>query len=136
MCMADYFSTQASLYRKYRPTYPASWYAWLVDQLECRDLAWDCGTGNGQVARVLAEQVERVVATDISKAQLDRAPTHARIDYRLGDASSVDVASASVDLVTVAQAVHWFDVAAFNREVTAYYGPAGWSPGGGMSYCA
>ena len=123
--MSDYFSTQADLYKKYRPIYPEALYEWLLSLVEYQCAAWDCGTGNGQVAHMLAHSFEQVVATDISQAQLDQAPAHPRIDYRIGAASKVALEDNSVDLVTVAQAAHWFDIPAFNREADRVLRPGG-----------
>jgi ubiquinone/menaquinone biosynthesis C-methylase UbiE len=75
------------------------------------------GTGSGQAAWVLAGHFERVVAFDASEAQLAHARAHPRIESRVGDASTIGAADASTDLVTVAQASHWFDQEAFFSEV-------------------
>jgi ubiquinone/menaquinone biosynthesis C-methylase UbiE len=80
-------------------------------------VAWDCGCGNGQVAGVLAEQFETVEATDISQKQLDHAVQKPNIHYHLAKAEDSGLAGSSVDLITVAQAIHWFDFDAFYREV-------------------
>jgi SAM-dependent methyltransferase len=80
-------------------------------------VAWDCGTGNGQAARGLAEHFASVIATDASASQIAHAVPHPRVHYRVAPAESSGLAANSVDLVVVAQALHWFDVARFFEEV-------------------
>lgn len=69
----DLFSDQSKLYAKFRPTYPSLLYDWILDLIPGRTCAWDCGTGNGQVALRLASHFEQVIATDISQKQIDQA---------------------------------------------------------------
>lgn len=113
----DHFSGLAAGYRCYRPRYPASLFDYLATLTPRRGLVWDCATGSGQAARALASRFELVCATDASASQLARAIAHPRIVYRLAPADSVPLADESVDLVTVGQALHWFDVARFFDEV-------------------
>jgi hypothetical protein len=79
-------------------------------------LAWDCATGNGQAAQELARHFERVVATDASAEQIAQAAAHPSIDFRVEPAESSSLEDRSVDLLTVAQALHWFDFARFCGE--------------------
>ncbi|MCL7750110.1 class I SAM-dependent methyltransferase [Guyparkeria hydrothermalis] len=129
-----HFDPIASTYARHRPGYPKTLIHWLVDRAPGRRLAWDCGTGNGQVARLLAPHVDQVVATDISPAQLAQAPALDGVAFRRAPAHSSGLATASVDLVVVAQALHWFDVQAFNREAQRVLRPDGlmaqWCYGG------
>jgi ubiquinone/menaquinone biosynthesis C-methylase UbiE len=81
------------------------------------ELAWDCATGNGQAAVALAEVFERVIATDASEKQIDNAEAHPRVDYRVAPAEESGIESKTVDLITVAQALHWFDLKQFDAEV-------------------
>ncbi|MBO0360084.1 class I SAM-dependent methyltransferase [Hymenobacter sp. BT186] len=115
--MLDRFSAQAAQYARYRIDYPPALYEFLLAHTSHRERAWDCATGNGQVAAVLAEHFEHVAATDISEAQLAQAPQRATITYQVSPAERTPFPATSVDLITVAQAVHWFDAAAFNQEV-------------------
>ncbi len=80
-------------------------------------VAWDCATGNGQAAIGLADHFDHVVATDASEAQIASAIPHDRVTYRVARAEASGLEPASVDLVTVAQALHWLDRDAFYREV-------------------
>ncbi|WP_045687333.1 class I SAM-dependent methyltransferase [Hymenobacter sp. AT01-02] len=123
--MLDRFSSQADLYAQYRIDYPAELYDWLLPQVDHHNQAWDCATGNGQVAAVLAQHFRQVEATDISQAQLDKAAAHPNIHYHITPAEHTPFAPASFDLITVAQAVHWFEPDAFVDEVRRVARPGG-----------
>ena len=113
----DRFSTQAADYARYRIAYPAELYDWLLPLVESRERAWDCATGNGQVAAVLADSFIRVDATDLSENQLAQAPPRPNIHYQQATAEHTPFPNQRFDLITVAQAVHWFDGEAYHREV-------------------
>lgn len=113
---ADHFSGHAAAYAAYRPRYPAALYDWLASVSPGRELAWDVGTGNGQVAHGLVTRFARVVATDPSSAQIQQAAPHPRIRYGITTYSS-GLAAASAQLVAVGQALHWFDLQPFFEEV-------------------
>jgi methyltransferase family protein len=113
----DHFSKQAREYARYRPRYPDELFTHLASLAPRRQLAWDCGTGNGQAALELVKHFDRVVATDASAEQLTHAVAHERIEYRVERAEDVSAAVGSVDLVTVAIAVHWFDLERFYPAV-------------------
>ncbi|MBI1222956.1 MAG: methyltransferase domain-containing protein [Bacteroidetes bacterium] len=115
--MKDLFSASAKEYSLYRPDYPDELYSWLFQQVNEFELAWDCGTGSGQVAKRLAEKFREVKATDISQNQLDHAVELKNISYSKQPAENVDFPAISFDLITVAQAVHWFDFDGFYHEV-------------------
>ena len=123
MTFKDLFSGHASDYARYRPRYPAGLYDHLASLCERRDLAWDCATGNGQAAIELAKRFARVIATDASKKQLDEAPRIEKIEYQVWPAEKTELSTRSVDLVTVAQALHWFDFARFGQEVRRVASP-------------
>lgn len=109
MSFQDHFSRQARAYARFRPRYPAALYGWLVSQAPGHALAWDCGTGSGQAAVALAEHFDLVVASDPSAEQISQAATHERVRYEVGSAETPPAAAQGADLVTCAQALHWFD---------------------------
>jgi len=113
----DRFSTQAQQYARYRISYPPALYDWLLPQVAGRQRAWDCATGNGQVAAALAPHFEQVEATDLSANQLAQAPALPNVHYQVASAEHSPFAPASFDLITVGQAVHWFDEPAWHQEV-------------------
>lgn len=112
----DYFSNVAQDYARHRPLYPASLYEWLAAESSAHALAWDCATGNGQAAHGLAEHFQGVIATDASEQQIAAAPPHPKIVFKVASAESSGLPDASIDLICVAQAAHWFDMPAFNLE--------------------
>jgi SAM-dependent methyltransferase len=121
----DHFSARAAEYSQARPHYPAALFEHLARLSRGHRLAWDCGTGNGQAATGIAEHFEQVIATDPSEAQLANAFSHPRVTYRLGQEQSSGLADGSADLVTAAQAAHWFDLGAFYREARRVLHPKG-----------
>jgi SAM-dependent methyltransferase len=121
----DHFSGHATIYREARPTYPLQLFDWLARRAPDRDLVWDVGCGNGQASVALAEHFARVIGTDPSANQIASAERRANIDYRVEPAEHSSLAAASASLVTVAQALHWFDFDAFYAEVRRVLKPGG-----------
>jgi SAM-dependent methyltransferase len=125
MSFKDHFSGHAGVYASFRPGYPEALFDFVSGLPRGRSLVWDCATGNGQAAVDLAERFERVIATDASAAQLEHATLHPRVEYRQAPAEQSGLADGSVDLVTVATAVHWFDFDRFYAEVERVLAPGG-----------
>ncbi len=116
--MKDYFSQNADLYAKYRPAYPDALFQLIEEKYAGEKLkAWDCGTGNGQIAARLADFMKEVYASDISSNQVQHAVQRPNIQYSLQRAESVDYTDHQFDLIVVAQAIHWFDFEKFYTEV-------------------
>ncbi|NHF57772.1 class I SAM-dependent methyltransferase [Flavobacteriaceae bacterium TP-CH-4] len=113
----DIFSEQSDAYKKFRPAYPMELYSDILKHVPDTACCWDCGTGNGQVALVLSHYFDEVFATDISEAQLARAERRDTIRYKVERAEHTSFDDNTFDLITVAQALHWFDFQAFNKEV-------------------
>ena len=93
--------------------------------MQRHDLAWECGAGSGQATLDLAERFGRVIATDVSSAQLAEAPPHPRVDYRVAPAEASGLETGVADLVAVAQALHWFDLPRFFAEAGRVLRPGG-----------
>lgn len=125
MTFADHFSSQASEYAAFRPAYPDSLGAYLATAAPGRDQAWDCATGSGQAATMLARHFNRVVATDASAAQVRNAEPNERVEYGVATADASGLPDRACDLVTVAQAAHWFELPAFYAEVRRVLKPGG-----------
>jgi SAM-dependent methyltransferase len=113
----DHFSRHAPDYRAYRPNYPPELFAFLKSLVPHATRVWDCGTGSGQAAVALADHFPEVFATDASAEQVTHAEAHPRVTYVVAPAEKCPLPGASVDLVTVAQALHWFDLDRFYAEV-------------------
>ena len=125
MRFADHFSGVSAAYAAFRPRYPDALFEFLAREAPARDEAWDAGTGSGQAAVGLARHFSHVVATDASNAQIEHATPHSRVTYRVAPAEASGLDGQSVDLVTVAQAVHWFDRERFWNEVRRVSRPRG-----------
>ncbi len=117
MDFKDHFSTQSADYAKYRPHYPEELFEYLASISPARKVAWDCGTGNGQAALGLAPYFDLVIATDPSDKQIRHAAPHERIRYVVAPAEQTEILPQTVDLITVAQALHWFDFERFHAEI-------------------
>ncbi len=113
----DLFSGHAAAYAAYRPSYPMALVEYLARLAPGRERAWDCGSGSGQLAVLLAERFAQVEATDASAAQIAHAAPHPRVTYRVAPAEASGLPGGTCDLVTAAQAAHWFELAAFYGEV-------------------
>ena len=125
MTFRDHFSAHAADYGRYRPTYPPALFAWLAAVAPGKRVAWDCATGNGQAATGLAPHFETVIATDASEKQLAHAVPVPNVTYRLARSEQSGLPDRSTDLVTVAQAIHWFEFDAFYAEVRRVARPGG-----------
>jgi ubiquinone/menaquinone biosynthesis C-methylase UbiE len=116
--MKDLFSKQAKTYAQFRPEYTDELYDFILQHVDNQQVAWDCATGNGQAAKVLAGHFTKVYATDLSQKQLDNAVQKDNIFYSNQTAESTNFDDNTFDLITVAQAVHWFDFDKFYAEAT------------------
>ena len=130
----DHFSARAGEYARFRPTYPAALFDFLARVAPAHNLAWDVATGNGQAAVALAAHFGRVYATDASANQIANAAPHPAVEYHIESAEASALPDASVDLITVAQALHWFDLKRFYAEARRALAPGGvlaaWCYGG------
>lgn len=117
LSFADHFSSGATDYARFRPDYPAALFEWLAGTVRQHQVGWDCATGNGQAAVALGSHFGSVVATDGSAAQVAAAARAPRVRYACAIAERVPLRDDSIDLVTVAQALHWLDLDAFYGEV-------------------
>jgi SAM-dependent methyltransferase len=121
----DYFSSASDDYRTYRPQYPVELFDYLAALAPAKERAWDCGCGNGQASVALAERFAEVTASDASAAQIAQAEARDNLSYRVSPAESIAAPDASLDLITVAQAIHWFDHPRFFAEVERTLKPQG-----------
>ena len=121
----DHFSAFAATYASFRPTYPDALFAWLAALAPTREHAWDCATGTGQAAVSLAAYFDQVTATDVGAGMIANATPHARIHYTVAPAEASALPDQSVDLITVAMALHWFDRDRFWEECQRVLRPGG-----------
>ena len=132
----DRFSAQAVAYARFRIDYPAALYEWLLPLVPGRQRAWDCATGNGQVAVVLAAYFAEVEATDLSANQLGQAPVRSNIHCQVARAEHTPFSGRAFGLITVGQAVHWFCHADYPARCAAWPGRARCWPSGVMAWAA
>jgi len=123
--MKDNFSKQSDLYSLFRPGYPRELFDFLLPLVPDKKTAWDCGTGNGQVAVKLSMYFNEVYATDLSSSQIGNADIKPNIFYSVGNAEEPLFPDNKFDLITVAQAIHWFDFKKFYREAERTLKPGG-----------
>ena len=121
----DHFSGISNRYADFRPRYPATLFDYLSTLVPRESVVWDCAAGNGQASVDLAERFGRVVATDASREQIASAKPHPRIEYRVAPAEASGLPGEAIGLVTVAQALHWFDFERFYAEVRRVLKPGG-----------
>jgi len=123
MTFKDHFSGHAALYAQARPHYPHALFDWIAQAAPAHACAWDVGCGSGQASVALAQCFERVIATDPSAQQIGNAQPHPDVDYRIESGERTSIADHSVDAITVAQALHWFDLPRFVEEVKRVANP-------------
>lgn len=121
----DHFSSRSADYARFRPTYPLALAAYLGALAPSRELALDCGCGAGQLSVLLGDVFDQVAATDASAQQIENAKPHPNVIYRAAPAETSGLADQSADLITVAQAAHWFDLDVFYTEVRRILKPGG-----------
>ncbi len=112
----DYFSENSESYRKYHPQYPLKLFAYLSSISPSNKKAWDCATGTGQSARSLNKFFNEVVATDASRSQIEKAKKENGITYLVSPAEKTEIGNRKIDIITVAQALHWFNINDFFKE--------------------
>ncbi len=121
----DHFSAVSGDYARFRPGYPEALFDWVAGVCAEHGLAWDVACGSGQATRALAARFRHVVGTDASAAQLQGAAAVPNVEWRVATAERSGFEDRSVDLITVAQALHWFDLEAFWSECRRVLRPGG-----------
>ena len=125
MAQDNLFSTASDAYKQFRPQYPSALFQFLAQMSPSNSLAWDCGCGNGQASVVLANYFQHVIATDVSTQQIAEAEKANNVQYLISPAETIDADANSIDLITVAQAIHWFNHPVFFTEVDRVLKPNG-----------
>jgi len=121
----DHFSRLAAQYAEFRPRYPGGLFDFLAKVSPSKARAWDCACGSGQATTDLAERFDSVIGTDASAEQVAAAAAHPKVTYAVAKAEDSGLESGSVDCVTVAQSLHWFDLPQFYAEVKRVLHPGG-----------
>jgi hypothetical protein len=119
----DRFSKQSESYATFRPEYPKELFEFIISKTQSQTLCWDCATGNGQAARSLSKYFKNIVATDLSADQIKFATGPKNISFRVDSAESARFESNSLDLITIAQALHWFNFDNFYMHAKQFLKP-------------
>lgn len=119
------FAANAGAYAAFRPTYPSVLFDWLAQRCAQRERALDIGCGNGQAARALRMHFDEVIGCDASVEQLSSGEDWQGVRRLAADAEQIPVADGSLDLVVVAQALHWFATHVFFEEIRRVLRPEG-----------
>jgi SAM-dependent methyltransferase len=122
---ADHFSKVATRYADFRPHYPAALFDYLATLVPPDSTGWDCACGNGQATSDLAARFFKVFATDASREQIASATPYPNVEYRVALAEQSGLPPGSVQLLTIAQALHWFDLPRFYSEAKRVLSPGG-----------
>ena len=123
--MKGHFSNQSDYYARYRPTYPDNLFQYISSLCNEKKIVWDAATGNGQAARSLSSYFLKVIATDFSNQQIGNAFHKENIIYKIENAEESSIETSTVDLVTVATAIHWFNIPKFYEQVERVLKPGG-----------
>ena len=121
----DHFSGVADRYADFRPHYPAALFDHLATLAPSHATVWDCAAGNGQASHDLAARFAKVIATDASKEQVASATPNPKVEFRVAPAEQSGLHDSAVELITVAQALHWFDFERFYAEAKRVLRPDG-----------
>ncbi|MGB0124624.1 MAG: class I SAM-dependent methyltransferase, partial [Silvibacterium sp.] len=126
------FSTRVDAYREHRPRYPRA----ILDVLrrDCgltsQSVIADIAAGTGLLAEIFLADGNRVIAVEPNAAMRavceelrEEYPGLLCVD---GTAEAMGLADGSVDMITVGQAMHWFDLKATRAEFARILRPGGW----------
>lgn len=125
------FSFKVTDYVASRPDYPAALFAALRDarRLQSNARVADVGAGTGLLTQGLLAQGYRVTAiepSDSMRAAADQALAHfPGYSSASGSAEHLPLPPGSMDLITAAQAFHWFDIEAARAEFLRVLKPQG-----------
>jgi ubiquinone/menaquinone biosynthesis C-methylase UbiE len=127
------FSHRVADYVRFRPSYPSALITWLGDTIDFAP-SWrvaDVGSGTGIFARLLVENgnvVHGVEPNDAMRLEAEAAlGSHANFASTRGSAEATTLPDHAFDLVTTAQAFHWFEPIATKHEFQRILKPGGWT---------
>lgn len=125
MNYTELFNDKSDIYASARPNYPPELFEFLVSQCVKTGSARDCACGNGQAALDLVDYFDEVQATDVSANQIKNAFDHPKISYSVCPSENTSFSDASLDLICVAQALHWLKHDQLFTEVKRVLKPRG-----------
>lgn len=121
----NWFVSDGEQYAQFRPQYPHALGLLLASLTNRHQQALDVGCGTGQLTTILAAYFDEVMGVDPSDSQIQNAKSHPKIQYQVSTAEQLPEGLRDLDLITVAQAAHWFDLPRFYQEVTRVLAPDG-----------
>ncbi|MEO6064162.1 MAG: class I SAM-dependent methyltransferase [Lysobacterales bacterium] len=128
----DHFSPLAAQYAAWRPNYPPELFEAIAARLPPAPIrVWEAGCGSGQATLDLAARSDHMFATDPSRAQIEAHPAwprsneYGRVVLAVEPAEACSLPDSSVELIAVAQALHWFQRRAFFAECARVMAPGG-----------
>lgn len=105
------FTGKAELYSKYRPSYPEKLIDWLYDMTNAEAVA-DIGAGTGIFTSALLKKPWSVTAVEPNSDMLSilKKALGDKVKTVVASAESTTLNAKSINLITVAQAFHWFEI--------------------------
>ena len=131
MKATERFSSRVEAYQKYRPGYPQCLLKEIQKQmgLESTAVIADIGSGTGIFTRQLLQAGYEVYAVEPNREMREAAEaelsTESRFNSINASAEKTPLASASIDLITAAQAFHWFNSDTAKQEFKRIIKPDG-----------
>jgi ubiquinone/menaquinone biosynthesis C-methylase UbiE len=126
------FTGRVESYRRHRPGYPQE-IAGLFERecgLDTGSVIADVAAGTGLLAEIFLQQNYSVTAVEpnaaMREACADLAADYPKLQCIAGSAEATGLAGQSVDLITVGQAMHWFDLKPTRAEFHRILRPTGW----------
>lgn len=111
------FNTKSNDYESARPVYPRELFEFLKRECYSTETAWDCACGTGQVSKSLVNYFNKVYASDINENQILNSFKSESVNFSVQKAEETTFSDSFFDTVCVAQAMHWFNLEKYFREV-------------------
>ena len=125
----DHFSGVAGAYAHWRPTYPDALFDAITAVVPASASVWEPGCGSGQATRGLSKRFAHVHATEPSAAQIEQhwasGEQGGNVSLAVEQGETTALPDRIMDLVAVAQALHWFDRSRFFAECERVLRPGG-----------
>ena len=118
----DQFTGKAEVYAKYRPSYPPEYIEYIISKAGLNEdsIIADIGSGTGILSGQLIDRGFTVIGVepndDMRTVAEQALKTNSRFISIKGTAENTSLTDNSINLVTVAQAFHWFDMEPFKLE--------------------
>ena len=123
----------AKIYSQSRPGYPKELIERIIDfvrvtEYDSSSLAIDVGCGNGQVTHLFSPYFDRIYGFDVSENQIKEArrmSKNEKVSFFVSPSETLPLERETTSLITVATAIHWFNIEAFFAECDRILKPNG-----------